>query len=331
MPTTKYTAAQVAKHSSTKSCWVIHNNKVFDLTNFVEDHPGGSDFILDHAGKDITEVMKDTATHGHSDAAYGILSDFLIGRLVDGEEEYETSASLGEKSEKFIDPNQPMLRQVWEGNFTKKFYLEQVHIPRHTKESPRIFGPWYLEMLTKTPWWMVPLVWLPAGQSYTYSASQMLDFNVWFPLWLIGILVWTAIEYGLHRFLFHLDDLLPDNRVGITLHFLLHGIHHFTPMDKYRLVLPPILFLILATPFWWVAHQVAPNLAMGYAIGGGTLFGYVAYDCMHYYLHHGHVMTDHARNMRTYHMAHHFKNYQLGFGITTKLWDRVLGTLLEVE
>lgn len=40
------------------------------------------------------------------------------------------------------------------------------------------------------------------------------------------------------------------------LHFLLHGFHHYLPMDKYRLVMPPSLFIILAAPFWKLAHAV---------------------------------------------------------------------------
>ena len=49
---------------------------------------------------------------------------------------------------------------------------------------------------------------------------------------LFGNLIWTVLEYGLHRFLFHIDDLLPDHPVFLTLHFLLHGIHHYMPMDR---------------------------------------------------------------------------------------------------
>ncbi|RMD43781.1 hypothetical protein DV735_g1388, partial [Chaetothyriales sp. CBS 134920] len=49
---------------------------------------------------------------------------------------------------------------------------------------------------------------------------------------------------GKRRFLFHLDKFLPDHPYALTLHFVLHGIHHYLPMDRYRLVMPPALFLI---------------------------------------------------------------------------------------
>jgi 4-hydroxysphinganine ceramide fatty acyl 2-hydroxylase len=80
---------------------------------------------------------------------------------------------------------------------------------------------------------------------------------------------------------------LPDNRVGITLHFLLHGIHHYLPMDKYRLVMPPALFVILATPFWKLAHTIFfYNWYAAVTVFCGGVFGYVCYDMTHYFLHH---------------------------------------------
>jgi hypothetical protein len=38
--------------------------------------------------------------------------------------------------------------------------------------------------------------------------------------------IWTILEYVFHRFLFHIDEVLPDQPLFLTLHFLMHGIHH---------------------------------------------------------------------------------------------------------
>jgi 4-hydroxysphinganine ceramide fatty acyl 2-hydroxylase len=51
------------------------------VTSFLEDHPGGDDLILDHAGKDMNELMKDPSSHDHSNSAYEMLNDFRIGEL----------------------------------------------------------------------------------------------------------------------------------------------------------------------------------------------------------------------------------------------------------
>lgn len=42
--------AEVAKHSSKKSCWIVLDSKVYDVTKFLPEHPGGAPIILQHAG-----------------------------------------------------------------------------------------------------------------------------------------------------------------------------------------------------------------------------------------------------------------------------------------
>ena len=80
-----YTAEDVAVHNSRRSCWVSRNGKVYDVTGFLADHPGGDDLILDHAGKDVGDIMRDKLEHEHSESAYEMLDEFVIGRLCEGE------------------------------------------------------------------------------------------------------------------------------------------------------------------------------------------------------------------------------------------------------
>ncbi|KAM5538176.1 hypothetical protein V8D89_008063 [Ganoderma adspersum] len=49
---------EVSKHNSSSSCWVIINNKVYDVTEFLPDHPGGTKIILKYAGKDATSAYE---------------------------------------------------------------------------------------------------------------------------------------------------------------------------------------------------------------------------------------------------------------------------------
>jgi L-lactate dehydrogenase (cytochrome) len=49
-----FTLEQVAQHTTTSSCWVIVQNKVYDVTDFLFDHPGGANVILRYGGKDAT-------------------------------------------------------------------------------------------------------------------------------------------------------------------------------------------------------------------------------------------------------------------------------------
>ncbi|RMY01281.1 hypothetical protein D0866_15813, partial [Hortaea werneckii] len=71
--------ADVAAHRTAKSCFVTIGTKVYDVTEFLEDHPGGADLILQYAGKDVKEAMEDPISHAHSEAAWEMLDDYLVG------------------------------------------------------------------------------------------------------------------------------------------------------------------------------------------------------------------------------------------------------------
>ncbi|KAJ6621231.1 FMN-dependent dehydrogenase-domain-containing protein [Mycena sp. CBHHK59/15] len=49
---------QVAEHSSPTSCWVIIQNNVYDVTEFLQEHPGGAKIILKYAGRDATSAYE---------------------------------------------------------------------------------------------------------------------------------------------------------------------------------------------------------------------------------------------------------------------------------
>lgn len=132
----------------------------------------------------------------------------------------------------------------------------------------------------------------------------------------------------MHRFLFHIDEYLPDKPAFLTLHFLMHGIHHYLPMDRLRLVMPPTLFTILQFPFTQLAYVIFPASVSNGIIAGAFTF-YILYDCMHYALHHTRL-PQYMKDMKKYHLAHHYKNFELGFGVTSKIWDIAFNTVLKV-
>ena len=80
------TPTDVATHNTASSCWVSRAGKVYDVSQFLNDHPGGDDLILAYAGKDVEEAMKDKLEHEHSESAYDMLDEYLVGRLGSGEE-----------------------------------------------------------------------------------------------------------------------------------------------------------------------------------------------------------------------------------------------------
>jgi 4-hydroxysphinganine ceramide fatty acyl 2-hydroxylase len=224
--TNVFTAKQVAEHHSSDSLWISIDGKVYDVTDFAQDHPGGEELLFQFGGKDCTAAMQDDMFHLHSDVAYEMLEQFYIGDLQDSKSKRQSSAKP------FIDPYKPMLIQIWNGGFSKEEYLKEVHIARHVPFTAPIFGG-PLEFLTKSPWWVVPLFWAPIVSMILKKASHDIDVYQIVPCFILGVFIFTFIEYSLHRFVFHIEKLLPDHRATLTLHFLLHGVHHFLPMDRY--------------------------------------------------------------------------------------------------
>ncbi|KAG6736723.1 hypothetical protein POTOM_060388 [Populus tomentosa] len=73
-----FSMAEVKKHNSADSAWIIVHGHVYDCTRFLKDHPGGTDSILINAGTDCTEEFDAI----HSDKAKKMLEDHRIGELV---------------------------------------------------------------------------------------------------------------------------------------------------------------------------------------------------------------------------------------------------------
>ncbi|KAM9966284.1 hypothetical protein ACTFIR_006489 [Dictyostelium discoideum] len=73
-----FTRQEVAKHCSLNSLWIIYNDDVFDVTNFVVEHPGGEEVLKGNGGKDATQEFDDV---GHSASAIAKMQSLRIGRI----------------------------------------------------------------------------------------------------------------------------------------------------------------------------------------------------------------------------------------------------------
>jgi len=58
IPEKEFTMEEVAKHNKKDDVWVVVKGVVMDLTNFLEDHPGGANAILNFKGRDATEEFE---------------------------------------------------------------------------------------------------------------------------------------------------------------------------------------------------------------------------------------------------------------------------------
>ncbi|GFS07140.1 cytochrome b5 [Elysia marginata] len=70
--------ADVKTHNDAKSTYLVVHNKVYDVTKFLEEHPGGEEVLLEQAGGDATEAFEDV---GHSTDARDLMEDYFVGDL----------------------------------------------------------------------------------------------------------------------------------------------------------------------------------------------------------------------------------------------------------
>lgn len=74
-----YTLAQVAKHSKASSCWTTINGGVYDVTSWIDQHPGGQQAIIGLCGIDGSDAFN--GQHGGQRRPASELASFKIGTL----------------------------------------------------------------------------------------------------------------------------------------------------------------------------------------------------------------------------------------------------------
>uniref|UniRef100_A0A8B9EMC6 Cytochrome b5 type B n=1 Tax=Anser cygnoides TaxID=8845 RepID=A0A8B9EMC6_ANSCY len=73
-----FTLQEVARRNSSREAWLVIHGRVYDVTRFLEEHPGGEEVLLEQAGKDATESFEDV---GHSTDAREMLKQYYIGEV----------------------------------------------------------------------------------------------------------------------------------------------------------------------------------------------------------------------------------------------------------
>lgn len=77
--TSGYTMAQVAANNSAKSCWAVIEGSVYNLTDWINSHPGGTGAIISLCGTEATSSFK--GKHGNQSRPAAQLSGYLLGVL----------------------------------------------------------------------------------------------------------------------------------------------------------------------------------------------------------------------------------------------------------
>lgn len=190
------------------------------------------------------------------------------------------------------------------------------------RASPPVFASPLLDRFTRVHPVVPPAIFLPAITGFAVLALTRQEVAVVVAETAGGYFAWTLVEYWIHRVVFHFE---PDRGIGARLHWMVHGVHHDHPNDPRRLVMPPILSLPLAAMFVGL-FVLALGTTRAWGVCVGFFAGYLAYDMLHYALHHRRPKSRLGRWLRELHMRHHFEDDERGFGVSVPYWDMVFGT-----
>ena len=191
----------------------------------------------------------------------------------------------------------------------------------NSEESIKLFQNNWMNSLSKVHFTVPLYIFIPIILFFCYKAfSNGISTASFAAYYLGGLLVWTVTEYFLHRFVFHYH---PNSEFGKKIHFIFHGVHHDYPRDKKRLVMPPSASIPLATLFYFLFSIFLENTVL-FAFFPGFLTGYLAYDMMHYAMHHHNFKNPVLKKIKQHHMLHHYQDASKGYGVSSSLWDIIL-------
>jgi sterol desaturase/sphingolipid hydroxylase (fatty acid hydroxylase superfamily) len=212
-------------------------------------------------------------------------------------------------------------------------------------ESVRIFKSDFLEAFTYVHPAVPHILFIPVIVFTIYqSYSRGLGAGTIALMFVAGILIWTVAEYFVHRYIFHATPQIENEVRDIVAtlppgepafskikgfrrkhYFLAHGVHHDFPNDSRRLVMPPSLSIPLAIVFYalfWLVFGPVYGPA-GFA---GLVFGYLVYDTVHYAVHHFNLRNRLMLYLKKHHFRHHYQDSTRDYGVSSPLWDLILGT-----
>ncbi len=146
-------------------------------------------------------------------------------------------------------------------------------------------------------------------------------------LWLVpvGIFIWTLLEYGLHRFLFHIQIPIPNAHLREIVNAS-HMSHHASPRDPNKILVHPLYGLVVSTILFSLLYGVFRDAFSAAGVMAGIWMGFLYYETVHYRVHFSLSETRFVARQRRAHFYHHFTNNKRCFGVTSPLWDYVFRT-----
>ena len=193
--------------------------------------------------------------------------------------------------------------------------------PTSSDKRLRLFENRWLEKLTVISVGWFVAIWATVLTYLGVTARGSAPVITALGLVAAGWLLFTGLEYVLHRYLFHWT---PKSDWMAKMVFVMHGNHHLEPADKLRALMPPIVSFPIGI-------AVSSLIALTFGQTGDWLFfgfvlGYIVYDITHYASHHWPMSNRLATRFKRHHLLHHFIADHGNYAVTGLFWDRLLGT-----
>ncbi len=161
---------------------------------------------------------------------------------------------------------------------------------------------------------------LAAGMAVAALWNAPDQIGVWLATFVGGAVLWTLVEYVLHRFVLHHVPFIKE----------MHDAHH---SDQTALIGTPVwmslgIFAVFVfLPLWFLTTPVVTA-----GLSAGLILGYFCYGGAHHIIHHWRVEPgSFGYKLKRRHLLHHHFDDNGNFGVTSGFWDVVFGTNINVR
>lgn len=192
------------------------------------------------------------------------------------------------------------------------------------KGTKRLFDNPILERLSRTHISIPVAIFSVYSIGLLYWSVTHTSLSPWISvgMFLLGLLLFTWVEYIVHRYVFHMKTYTA---LRARWQYTIHGVHHEYPKDKDRLAMPPLLSITISTVLLLVLKVFLGDLVFSFL--PGFLVGYTAYISIHYMVHAYPPPKNFLKALWVNHGVHHYKDGEIVFGVSSPLWDYIYGTM----
>ena len=172
--------------------------------------------------------------------------------------------------------------------------------------------------------WIFPLIAIALVYTTSRIESQARVGDL---LWLLplGMLIWTLLEYGLHRFVFHIQLPIRNARLRDIVNASHLG-HHAAPRDPRKVLVQPLYGLVISAVLYGSISAITRDMFSAAGVMAGIWAGFLYYEAVHYRVHFSLSGSGLIARQRRAHFYHHFTNNKRCFGVTSPFWDWVFST-----